>query len=219
MNIWQPGATIIRNIARSDGTVTTAAPVIVIEDTADVLAIYFPKGTVYKNNWVVPPEQRAAMVDAMTPSAQRQYKNNLATHNDIRLYLPGQRFAVGLTFAENDALMSWYGNLEAPFIRTPVGIDSRDYALDVLAYPDGRWHWKDEDEFRRRLEVGIDSAAHQARVQAAGKEFIRRFENNLSPFSDGWQNWRCPHDWQPRQLQQNWADDFGTHVPLTADHQ
>jgi protein associated with RNAse G/E len=220
MNIWQQGTTlIIRNIARSDGTVTTALPAIVIEDTSVVLALYVPKGTVFKNNWVIPPEQRVASVDAVVASAQRQYKEIVATNNSIRLYLPGQRFAVGLTFDETNDLISWYGNLEAPFIRTPIGIDSRDYALDVLVYPDGHWHWKDEEEFKRRLEVGIDSAAHQARVRAAGQEFIRRFENNLSPFSDGWQNWRYPTDWQARDLPDNWAADFGTHALLTADHQ
>lgn len=217
---WQRGDRIVvRNIARSDGTVTTALPALVIEDQPTLLALSIPKGTTFKNNWIIPPEQRAASVDAITPSAQRQYKDIITEQNSVRLYLPGKRFAVGLTFDDNGCLISWYGNLEAPFIRTPIGIDSRDYALDVLAYPDGHWRWKDEEEFERRFEVGIDSPTHQARVRAAGQEFISRFENNLSPFSDGWQHWRLPEDWQPPTLPPNWAADFGTHQPLTADHQ
>ncbi len=219
MPSWKPGEiVIIRNIARSDGTVTTALPSLVIQDNASALALYIPKGTAYKNNWVVPPEQRAASVDAITPSAQRQYKEIVTQQDSLRLYLPGQRFAVGLTFDENHNLISWYGNLEAPFLRTPLGIDSRDYALDVLAYPNGRWHWKDEEEFKRRLEVGIDSAAHQARVRGAGHEFIRRFENRLSPFSDSWEHWQAPADWQTPELPDNWGANFSTHAPLTADH-
>lgn len=219
MSQWKLGDTIvIRNIARSDGTVTTAVPALLVQDTPTVLAVYVPRGATFKNNWVISPQQRAASVSSITPSAQRQYKDIVTQQDSIRLYLPGQRFAVGLTFDDDHALVSWYGNLEAPFIRTPIGIDSRDYALDVLAFPDGRWHWKDEDEFKRRLEIGIDSPEHQARVRAAGQEFITRFENSLSPFSDGWQDWYAPASWQPPELPENWSADFGTHSTLIADH-
>ncbi|MCB0087144.1 MAG: DUF402 domain-containing protein, partial [Caldilineaceae bacterium] len=61
----------------------------------------------------------------------------------------------GLSFDASGSFTGWYGNIEAPFVRTPLGIDTHDLALDVVATADGQWRWKDEDEFRRRLEVGI----------------------------------------------------------------
>ncbi|MEZ4614620.1 MAG: DUF402 domain-containing protein [Caldilineaceae bacterium] len=153
---------VVRNIARSDGTVTTAVPSIVLVD-AELLALYIPRGVSYKNNWIVPPAERAAALDGMVPSAQRQYRDLIMQNDSIRLYLPGRGYSIGLTFDGQGEFISWYGNLEAPFVRTPIGIDTRDFALDVIAYPDGRWQWKDEAEFARRLDLGIDTVEHQAR--------------------------------------------------------
>ncbi|HRW09860.1 MAG TPA: DUF402 domain-containing protein, partial [Caldilineaceae bacterium] len=158
---WQSGDTlIVRNIARSDGTVTTAMPSIVVSNQPTILALYIPKGTRYQNNYVVPATERVAAVDTLIPSAQRQYREQICHSVSLRLYLPGFSYSIGLTFADDGQFLSWYGNLEAPFVRTPIGIDTRDYALDIVAYPSGQWRWKDEDEFERRLAVGIDSPEH-----------------------------------------------------------
>ena len=206
---------IVRNIARSDGTVTTATPTIVVNDEPTILVLYIPKGTRYQNNYVISPEERAAAVDTMIPSAQRQYREKVSQNNSLRLYVPGYSYSIGLTFADDGRFMSWYGNLEAPYVVTPIGIDTRDYALDVVAYPDGRWQWKDEEEFVRRLAMGVDSPEHQARARAAGEDFVRRFEENEWPFNAGWPEWAVPTDWLPRGLPEKWYADFDTHAVLS----
>lgn len=212
MDRWRQGDTLVlRNIARSDGTVTTAIPAIVVCDEPEILAVYIPHGTRFKNNWAVPPEQRVAAVTSALPSAQRQYQDRVCKNNSIRLYLPGRSYSVGVTFDDQDHFVSWYGNLEAPFHRTRLGIDTRDFALDIVAYPDGHWHWKDEEEFQRRLEVGIDSAQHQTQVRTAGQDFIERFERKIWPFNAGWEDWRAPVAWQIRELPEDWSVDLGFH--------
>jgi hypothetical protein len=211
MGQWSYGDTlIVRNIARSDGAVTTALPTIVIRDEPDLLALYIPKGTPFKDNWVVPPAERVASVGAIVPSAQRQFRDLVCQTNSIRLYLPNRGYSVGLVFNEQDEFVSWYGNLEAPFVRTPLGIDTRDFALDIVAMADGQWRWKDQEEFERRLELGIDSLEHQARVRTAAWDFITRFEGGAWPFNDGWEKWRPAEPWQSRMLPQDWAVDLGT---------
>lgn len=214
--MFQHGVVItLRNIARSDNTVTTAVPAIVLQDSNNLLATYIPQGTRFKNNWVVAPEKRVASVDNIIPSGQRIYRDLAWWHNTIRLYLSGKAFSVWLNFTEQGKFSSWYGNLEAPFVRTRLGIDTRDFGLDIVAYrgeagKNGRYAWKDEAEFARRLEVGLDSTEHQARVWAAGHEFIERFEQNRWPFNLGWERWRPNKSWPLPRLPADWAIDLGT---------
>jgi hypothetical protein len=99
-------------------------------------------------------------------------------------------------------------------VRTPLGIDTRDHGLDVVASPDGTWRWKDEAEFAKRLELGVDTLAHQTAVRAAGEEFIQRLQNKIPPFDQGWENWQPPEVWRPRQLPTDWSSDFGSHATL-----
>ena len=215
MDRWQSGETlVIRYIARSDGSVAMAIPAIVIRDD-DILATYVPAGTMFKDNWVVPEAERVTAVSTIKPSAERTHIERIWHTNTIRLYLPKKAFSAWLFFTESWQLSAYYGNLEAPFIRTPLGIDTRDHGLDVIARPDGSWQWKDEAEFARRLEVGVDSMAHQTAVRAAGEAFIHRFENNAAPFNQGWDKWQPPADWQPRHLPKNWNADFSTHGALS----
>jgi hypothetical protein len=210
---WMAGDTIvIRSLANSDGTVVTAIPAIVIEDGA-ALAVYIPAGTVGKSNWVVPATDRAAALGTQPRSGLRRHQDKQVSEQ-VRLYLPGQWFGVGLSFDAAGQLASWYGNLEAPFERTPIGIDTRDFTLDVVGYPDGTWRWKDEDELARRLELGWDSREHQDRVRAAGRAFIERFERRAWPFDAGFDRWRPPSGWAARALPAEWAADFGTDARL-----
>jgi hypothetical protein len=215
MTRWSPGDTVVvRNIARSDGSVSMAVPTIAIRDDEEILALLIPAGTIAKDNYVVPPSDRVAAVGALPPSAARSYADRRWQSHTLRLHPPGQAFSVWLFQDGQGGAMSWYGNLEAPYRRTSIGIDVRDHALDVVADAQGRWRWKDEDEFARRLERGIDTPEHQAAVRAAGREFIARLENRTAPFDMGWESWRAPDIWQPRALPPGWADDLGTHALL-----
>jgi hypothetical protein len=213
---WRTGDTVVvRNIARSDGTVTMALPTIAIRDDAETLALYVPIGTVAKDNYVVPPARRAGAVAAAPPSRTREFVDRTWAVPTIRLYLPDTAFSIWLFFTAHGDFTGWYGNLESPYLRTPFGIDTRDHALDVVADPQGRWRWKDEAEFAQRLTAGLDSQAHQDAVRAAGHDFISRLERGGYPFDQGWPEWRSPPDWQARPLPADWGVDLGTGVRLS----
>jgi hypothetical protein len=214
MKRWSRGDTVVvRNIARSDGGVSAAMAAIAIADDDEALALFIPVGTAAKDNYVVPTADRVAAVGTLPPSRLRAYADRVWQLNTVRLYLPDTAFSVWLFFSSDGAFSGWYGNLEAPYQRTPIGVDAQDHALDVVADAKGRWMWKDEAEFARRLETGLDSEAHQAAVQAAGREFIGRLEKMAPPFNRGWQNWRAPAAWTPRALPEGWDADYGTHAP------
>lgn len=61
---------VLRNIARSDGTVTTAVPAIVLQDSDNLLATYIPQGTIFQNNWVV-SRLKSGLPLLMTPRRRR----------------------------------------------------------------------------------------------------------------------------------------------------
>lgn len=211
MTNWSVGDTlIIRHIALSDGTPATALPSIVVRDDDAVLAVYVPKGTPFKTNYHVPPDQRVASLSNIIPAAQRPVLDLVWQNSMLRLYFAGRGYSVWVVFDDTGQFSSWYGNLETPYLRTPIGIDNRDLALDIVAGPDRQWHWKDKDEFERRLELGIDSPQLHARVLSAAHDLIDRLDQNRSPFSDGWQHWRPPADWQIRTIPPNWQADFGS---------
>ncbi len=212
---WSPGETVLmRNIARSDGSVTAATPMIAVRDDDVILALFVPSGTIAMDNYAVAPDSRVAAVGTLAPSRERNFVERRWQANMLRLHPPGAAFSVWLFFSPDGGVASWYGNLEAPYVRTPLGIDTRDHVLDVVADAKGSWRWKDEDEFARRLEIGIDTPEHQSAVRAAGLEFISRLERHASPFDMGWENWRAPPHWQPRPLPENWREDLGTGAAL-----
>jgi hypothetical protein len=210
MRRWARGETVaVRNIARSDGSVSAAMAAIAIRDDDEALALFVPVGTVAKDNYAV--ADRVAAVGTLGPSRARAYADRVWQMNTVRLYLPDVAFCVWLFFGTEDVFTGWYGNLEAPYQRTPIGVDTQDHALDVVADAKGRWRWKDEAEFARRLELGLDTPEHQTAVRAAGLDFIARLEQNLPPFNCGWQDWRAPTDWTARALPHGWDADYGTH--------
>ena len=211
MKHWSQGETVVvRNIARSDGGVSAAMAAIAISDDDEALALYIPAGTVAKDNYVVEEAERVSAVGTLPPARERPFVERVWQVPTIRLYLPRTAFSVWLFFRKDGAFASWYGNLEAPYARTPIGIDTQDHALDIVADAQGRWSWKDEAEFARRLALGLDSPDHQAAVREAGRGFIARLEAGAPPFDGGWQSWRPPQEWQARPLPHDWQADFGT---------
>jgi uncharacterized protein len=208
---WTAGSTVtVRNLARSDGTVTTATPAIAIRDDERSLALFIPAGTTAKENYLVAPADRATAVGRAAASRFRTHHDRVWAVSSLRVFLPGEAFSVWLFFDHKSEFAGWYGNLEAPFVRTPIGVDTRDHGLDVVADAGGRWRWKDEEEFAQRLELGLDSAEHQRAVRGAGQGFIRRLEAGRFPFDQDWPLWRAPASWAPRPLPPDWNTDFGT---------
>ncbi len=200
MTTWRPGDTLVPRYIAHDDSVSQAFPTRVIEASERVLALHLPDGTAIKSLPNVPAEERASSLATMAPASEQPKLDRQWDNDSIRLHFRGEPFSIWLLFGPGWKFNWWYGNLETPYVETPIGIDTRDHALDVAARPDGRWWWKDEEEFEERLKLGFDSAAHQAAVRAAGNEVIRRLEGHEYPFASGWPDWRPERDLPPPTL-------------------
>ncbi len=104
----------------------------------------------------------------------------------------------------------WYVNLEEPGVRWDdghlAGVDVVDQDLDVLVHPDGRWEWKDEDEFTERLDFPEHYWVTDARaVRAEGERVIALAEAGAFPFDGTWCDFVPPADWTTaRELPPGW---------------
>jgi hypothetical protein len=117
----------------------------------------------------------------------------------LRFEREGARHSIDLYWTADWQHMSWYVNLQLPTKIADHRVDTTDQALDVLAFPDGTWRWKDEDELQEAVELGIWTEAQAAEIRAEGERVIAE-----APWPTGFEDWRPPEDWGPLGLPRDW---------------
>ena len=166
-------------------------PMVVVEDTAELVSLWLPAGTpTILSRPIVPGQPR--------PWLEGEYKlvdSVWDRWNQLMLMVPGQWRATWVWWTPDWEFLGWYVNLEEPFRRTPLGFDARDLWLDVVADAERRWRWKDEDELERVIEHGLLSEAVAARARAEGEAAIADIERGAWPFTDNMRDWRPDPTW------------------------
>lgn len=74
---------------------------------------------------------------------------------------------------ENGQLKGWYCNIASPAVIEGNRISYRDFALDLLVFPDGRQVILDEDEFAE-LSISDEKRAKARAALADLKAFLRK---------------------------------------------
>ena len=205
---WSPGEVIVLQDVY-EGKLWAARPVIVVEDAADVLALWCPKGTVRKV-----PMTSASVPAGMTRGewlaqvlARRDWPliDSPWDVSSLMLHREGDWHGVWLSFLESGELWGWYINFQEPYRRTERGIQTMDLALDIIAEPDrSSWRWKDEDEFALLIEQGVLSAEVAARVREEAETVIGWIERDEPPFDSAWPHWKPDPAWELPELPHGW---------------
>jgi len=117
----------------------------------------------------------------------------------LRFERAGACHSIDLYWTTEWEHMSWYVNLQTPTRIADHRVDTTDQALDVLAFTDGTWRWKDEDELAEAVELGIWTEAQAARIRAEGERVVAE-----APWPTGFEDWRPPEDWGPLGLPRDW---------------
>jgi len=207
--VWAPGQTIVHQEVWR-GRVWAARPLTVVEDADDRLLLWLPKGTV-RQVPITPPTR----VDPATREARAI--ENLArgdwAHGEhvwdvscLWVLRPGDWHGVWVSWLPSGAHDGWYVNLQRPFVRTPIGIEAMDLALDVVVEPDRTWRWKDADEFDELVARGIFDAATAQRVRDEAARVIRQVEAPTPPFDGSWTTWTPDPSWSRPVLPTGWDD-------------
>jgi hypothetical protein len=192
---WQAGdVVVLRYLRRTTSQPGAAWPLIVVEDAAELVALYLPKGTRYTQLRGAEPKQRV-------------WGN---WHLDtLRLMFPRRTYSVWLSWAGEGAERSfhhYYVNMEEPFRRTPIGFDTNDHQLDIVVMPDMSWTWQDEDVFDEFVRLGNYSREFAEHVRSEAKAAIELVESRASPFCDGWEEWNPDPSWAIPELPEGWQD-------------
>ena len=197
--LWQPGDYITgRNIWH--GRVFTAWVFVVVEDRGDVIAAFTPPGTVWKS----PTDLEGN--DIRLPHGEWLLRDNIwHGRGMVRVFLKGVAHSV-LVFLGDGDVRWWYVNLEAPFQRTAIGLDTTDLHLDVVFPPDlSVPQWKDEHEVEEAVAFGSMTRedAEAARVEA--ERAIKWIQSGDHPaIDDRWRTWTPPPEWGIPTLAPGW---------------
>ena len=192
---------VLREIWESK--IWSAHPMIVIQDTPGLVALYRPAGVCSK--------RRRGMAGNQITGYERKHKQwTLAdvVRDDVsvlRLTIPGEAYSV-LVFrdARLGNFMHWYINLEEPQRRSTMGFDYTDSILDVVVEPDlKRWRWLDEDELHEAVALEMVPREKVAALYAKGAEARDLIMSRRSPFNS-WERWQPDRPCSVPMLPEEW---------------
>lgn len=179
---WAPGDVVVRREVWQ-GRPWLANPMYVVEDTDDVLALYVPEGS---------PFGFGAGTDWPTATGLHPYDGREAWvgEGSLGLHRPGDQYAVWHSWRRPErSFVCWYVNIQAPFRRTPIGIDSLDLELDLLVFPNGNVVVKDEEHVDESAALGRFSVDAAAAIHALGADLAARFGAGERWWDDRWTGW------------------------------
>jgi hypothetical protein len=204
---WPPGAVVVQEEHWRQKLVTVR-PLIVVEDTPNLLALYTPAGAAFQlGRWEAPSRNhlsieerlRVYMSDEPPVIEQRTTRYHVLTLN-----VPGAWHSFKLFWDREWTLLNWYVNLEAPFLRLERGIIHRDLFLDIVVTPAFDWTWKDEDEFEAVCAAGGLNDAERMLVKDEALRMVDRIESRRWPFDTAWPDWRPDPTWPQPLLPSDW---------------
>jgi Protein of unknown function (DUF402) len=190
---WDRGRVVVRrDVWRGRPWVGVAA--LVVQDDPDLLVIYVPEGA------------EISVIDDGGPivhpwSDRRAWEG----HGIVVLHRPGDAYSVNVFWEGPTREFSvWYLNLEAPFVRTALGVDTRDHELDLWSTDGHSWHWKDAELLDQRVADGVYTAEEATAIRAEGERLYGEVSNGGGWWDERWAAWEPPSDWEPPRLPSGW---------------
>lgn len=205
MKRFGPGESVVwRSVDRERRIVQAVWPLTIVRDDEDGVVLYNPAGTVGKRRTGDRGGPRNRFIvrwDGGHEDITWEGTNVIRVHRD------GDAHSVWFAFDATTWVPVWrYINLEDPWLRTPIGFDSRDHYLDLHADPDGKeWQWKDEDELDWAVEQGRIDATRVAAIRAEGERAVARVRGDPE-FGVEWRRWRPDPRWGTPTLPPRWRE-------------
>lgn len=197
---WSPGDVIVRReVWRARPWL--AHPLYVVEDTDDGLVLYQAEGS---------PWGFGDGDDWPTTTGRHPYDGRVAWEGEgpLGIHRPRDPFAVWAYWGAPDrSFRGWYVNIQAPYLRTEIGIDSLDLELDLLVSPQREVFVKDEAHVDASAALGRYSAATAEAIHATGARVRADIESGQLRWDERWAGWEPHADLRtPPELPSGWRD-------------
>ncbi len=218
MERWSPGDHItLRLVGTHHPQVRGQAgrlwgwPYIVVTDSPDLLALWMPVGT------HMPRIEMGDRSIVLADNVHGTHRDPMRRGDVLRLMQPGKPHSIWLHWSPEPphTFLGWYVNLEAPFVRTQIGVDTTDNSLDLVVLPDYSWHWKDEDVTQHWIDLGIFSREDTDQFYRDGRAVIADLEARRFPFDGSWLNFRPDVRWGIPTVAEGWDRVPGYDLTLT----
>jgi hypothetical protein len=201
------GRTVVRRYWRA-GRIGFLNAMRVVADDERGLRLWQPAGTKY---WrLMTPDGRTHHDGTIDQLGDLTLTELTWRGSDMLVFMPlGEAWSVWFFFAPGAAFKEWYVNLEDPYRRWDdggaAGVDTADHALDIRVAADGRWRWKDEEEFSAKTgHPDYWSSAHAADIRATGERLVELIEAAGFPFDGTWCDFRPGPSWPTPQRPRGW---------------
>lgn len=167
--------------------VWSVLPMYVVADRDDLLALYLPGGS----------PMGFAQGEWPTPNGRHAWDDGPDTrwqgHGVLHLQRPGEPYAVWVFWhGPERRFEGWYLNLQAPFERTMIGIDTLDHELDIVVGLDGTWRFKDVAETEECVALGRFTRVEVDGITATGHGLAAMLDAGDRWWTDDWAEWSPP---------------------------
>ena len=197
---WAPGDVIVRREVWQ-GRVWLANPLYVVEDTADALVLYQPEGS---------PFGFGAGGGWPTSTGLHPYdgRTGWVGEGPLGVQRPGDPYAVWAYWGRPDRpFLGWYVNIQVPYRRTEIGIDSLDLELDLLVSPAFDVFVKDEEHVAASAALGRFTDDDAVAIHAVGARVKAEIEAGDRWWDERWREWVPPPELLvPPELPDGWQD-------------
>jgi hypothetical protein len=196
---WSRGDHVIMR-SRPQGHVGYTFPAIVVRESADLIVLFQPSGTVCKRR----TGERGGPNGRNMVRWDGSYRDAIADTSTLHAWVPDDPFWV-IRRWDGLAIDGWYINLAEPWRRTAIGFDTLDQILDVVVEPDrATWRWKDEDELAWAVETGRYTSREAEQIRQHGDEALARMASKRPPLHDDWSELEPDAAWPVPVLPAGW---------------
>ncbi len=88
--------------------------------------------------------------------------------------------------------LGWYVNFERPPVVYANRVITMDLVLDAFVAPDGTWTWKDEEDFREAVQLGLVAPHEVDAVRTEAISVQSEVAQRQGPFAENWGSWMPP---------------------------